>query len=452
LSDQSNNGVDPTPAGDRKTPVRFDLPEALLGVAKSVGTPVMVEDGIFDVPYTIKVSNLGTADLTKVQVVDNLSNTFNRGALILSKRIKATVDAGLKADTLYTGQGLLTKMLVDSVSTLPKGTSRTVAFTVRVNVKNADSLTFYNSAFATAQTAGGIMVADTSTAGANPDPKNNLDPRTSNDPTAVVLNSVPNKSYIGLALSVKDTVMRADGSYDVTFLAVVKNYGTVTMSNVTISDTLTKVFNELNGASFKIVGTPIASSGSGLKVNAAFNGNTDVRLVVAEGSTLGAGRSDTLTFVVNVKSNGLTTTFLNTAYASGIANTIKVTDISTSGLNPDVNGNRNPTDSMEGEATQLILRVTDAAVFIPEGFSPNGDNINDLFVIRGVQDQTVTLEVFNRWGHMVYKSDDYKNDWNGSSNTGVRVNNVGGVPDGTYFYRVKLENGRTYVRYMTINR
>jgi len=452
VSDRSNNGVDPTPAGDRKTAVRFDLPEALLGVAKSVGTPVMVEEGIFDVPYTIKVSNLGTADLTNVQVVDNLSNTFNRGALILSNRIKATAEAGLKADTLYTGQGLMTKMLVDSLSKLPKGTSRTLAFTVRVNVKNADSLTFYNSAVAMAKTTGGVMVADTSTAGTNPDPKNNLDPRTSNDPTPVVLNSVPNKSYIGIALSVKDTLMKDDGSYDVTFLAVVKNFGTVGMTNVTISDTLTKVFNEQNGASFKIVGTPIASTGSGLKVNAGFNGASDVRLVLPESSTLGAGRSDTLTFIVNVKSNGLTTTFLNTAYASGLANTIRVTDISTSGLNPDVNGNRNPTDAMEGEATQVVLRVTDSAVFIPEGFSPNGDNINDLFVIRGAQNQTVSLEVFNRWGQTVYKSDDYKNDWNGTANTGVRVNNVGGVPDGTYFYRVKLENGRTYVRYMTINR
>ena len=452
VSDRSNNGVDPAPAGNQQTAVRFDLPAALLGVAKSVGTPVLVEEGIFDVPYTIKVSNLGTADLTKVQVVDNLSNTFNRGALILSNRIKATAEAGLKADTLYTGQGLLTKMLVDSSSTLAKGTSRTVAFMVRVNVKNADSLTFYNSAVATAQAAGGVMVADTSTAGTNPDPKNNLDPRTSNDPTPVVLNSVPNKSYIGIALAVKDTVMKDDGSYDVTFVAVVKNYGTVGMTNVTISDTLTKVFNELNGASFKIIGTPIASKGSGLVVNSGFNGGSDVRLVLPENSNIGAGRSDTLTFVVNVKSNGLTTTFFNTAYASGLASAIKVTDISTSGLNPDVNGNRNPTDAMEGEATQVVLRVTDSAVFIPEGFSPNGDNINDLFVIRGAQNQTVNLEVFNRWGHVVYKSEDYKNDWNGSSNTGVRVNNVGGLPDGTYFYRVKLENGRTYVRYMTINR
>ncbi|WP_185155406.1 SdrD B-like domain-containing protein [Rudanella paleaurantiibacter] len=452
VTDLSNNGVNPAPAGELKTPVRFDLPDALLGVAKSVGTPVMVEEGVFDVPYTIKLSNLGTADLTKVQVVDNLANTFNRGALILSNRIRPTADAGLAVDSLYTGQGLMTKMLVDTLSTLPKGTSRSLNFVVRVNVKNADSLTFYNSAVATARTQAGEMVADTSTAGANPDPMNTLDPRTSNTPTPVILNSVPNRSFIGIALAVKDTLLKEDGSYDVVYEAVVRNFGTVTLTNVTITDTLSKVFNEQTGASFRVIGTPIVSATSGLKPNPAFNGDSDVRLVLPESSTLGAGRTDTLRFVVNVRSNGLTTTFLNTAYASALSNTMTVTDISTNGLNPDVNGNRNPTDSMEGEATPLSLRVTDSAIFIPEGFSPNGDNINDVFVIRGAQNQTVSLEVFNRWGHVVYKNDDYKNDWDGTSNTGIRTGGNTGLPDGTYFYRVKLENGRTYVRYMTINR
>ena len=91
------------------------------------------------------------------------------------------------------------------------------------------------------------------------------------------------------------------------------------------------------------------------------------------------------------------------------------------------------------------------AVFIPEGFSPNGDGINDRFVIRGSVG-TLQIEVFNRWGHVVYKSDDYKNDWDGTSNTGVRVGSSSGLPDGTYFYRVKLSDGRQFVRYMTINR
>ncbi|TAE30617.1 MAG: DUF11 domain-containing protein [Cytophagales bacterium] len=451
VTDRSNVGVDPAPAGNMQTPVRFDLPEALLGVAKSVGTPVMVEPGIYDVAYTIKLTNLGTADLKKVQIVDNLSNTFNRGALIVDNRVKVTADAGLKVDSLYSGQGLMTKILVDTLSTLPKGASRSVSFKVRVNVKNADSLTFYNSAVGMAYTPGGVMVADTSTAGANPDPNNNLDPRTANNPTPVVLNSVGN-SYIGLALAVKDTLMKADGSYDVSFIAVVKNFGTAPMTNVSVTDTLAKVFTDANGSSFRVVGTPIASRNSGLMANTGFDGSSDVRLILPQSSSLAGGRTDTLTFMVNVRSNGLTSTFLNSAYATALADGVTVRDISTNGLNPDPSGNRNPTDAAESEATPVVLGASDQAVFIPEGFSPNGDGINDVFTIRGAESQAVKLEVFNRWGHTVYKSDDYKNDWSGTSNTGVLKGNTAGLPDGTYFYRVQLESGRTYVRFMTINR
>ena len=54
---------------------------------------------------------------------------------------------------------------------------------------------------------------------------------------------------------------------------------------------------------------------------------------------------------------------------------------------------------------------------------------------------------------LVYKNNDYKNDWDGTTNNGLRVGSTSqGLPDGTYFYVVKLENGRQYVRYLTITR
>ncbi|OIN58123.1 hypothetical protein BLX24_16510 [Arsenicibacter rosenii] len=449
VQDVSNTGVDPNPTGEVPTAVRFDLPDALIGVAKSVGTPTQVDDGVFDVAYSIKLTNLGRNDLTKVQVVDDLTKTFNT-AVIMSSGISVSATSGLIVNPLYTGQGSQTKLLKDTTANvLPAGASRVLNFVVRVNVANANTQTFYNSAIATAF-SGSAMVADTSTAGTNPDPNNTLDPRTSNTPTPVVLNSVPLRPYIGVALSVKDTVRQADGSYNVTYMAIVKNYATVPMTNVSLTDSLSKVFNAQNGASFKVVGTAIATGKTGLKINTGYNGSTSADLLVPGSSTLLAGQSDTIRFVVNVKTDGTTGTFLNSARAKATAAGSEITDISTNGLVPDVNGNRNPTDSNESEATPLNLRISDVAVFIPEGFSPNGDGINDRFVIRGATG-TVQLEVFNRWGHVVYKSDNYQNDWDGTSNTGVNVGG-NGVPDGTYFYRVKLSDGRQFVRYMTINR
>ena len=108
----------------------------------------------------------------------------------------------------------------------------------------------------------------------------------------------------------------------------------------------------------------------------------------------------------------------------------------------------------KSDTLHVINQPEASTVFIPEGFSPNDDGINDLFVIRNVPaGLTVQLEVFNRWGHRVYASADYKNDWDGTANQGIRANDKGaGLPDGTYFYVTKLSDGREFVRFMTIAR
>lgn len=454
VRDLSNNGFDPKPEGSLATPVRFDLPAALIGVAKSVEKPVLVETGVYDVSYKIVLRNFGSVDLKKVQVVDNLNNTFGNGSLIVSNTVAVTTDTGLAPNINYSGQGLLTNLLVDSLSTLPAGATRSLSFKVRVNVKNADTLTFYNTAVAMAQTMdGSIAVKDTSTAGTNPDPNNTLDPRNNTSPTPVKLNSLSG-SYLGLALSVKDTVRQKDGSYNVTYRLIAKNYGNEILTNVLLTDSLANVFNPQNGARFSFLGPVRGSAGSLLKLNPTFNGSTDPRLTLGDStSKLSIGATDTLLVTINVVATGNTTIFLSTAYGSALSGTTVVSDLSTNGLNPDVNGNGNPTDSNESEATPLLLIPTVVSdIFIPEGFSPNGDGINDVFVIQGTQGLIVQLEVFNRWGNLVYKNDNYQNDWNGTSNTGLLQGDAQGLPNGTYFYVVKLSDGREYVRYMTINR
>jgi gliding motility-associated-like protein len=79
-------------------------------------------------------------------------------------------------------------------------------------------------------------------------------------------------------------------------------------------------------------------------------------------------------------------------------------------------------------------------IFIPEGFSPDGDGDNDVFVIHGAEKYKVSLVVFNRWGNIVYENKDYKNDWNGSAGKGIVLGEK--LPDGTYFYVIDLNNGQ----------
>jgi gliding motility-associated-like protein len=84
---------------------------------------------------------------------------------------------------------------------------------------------------------------------------------------------------------------------------------------------------------------------------------------------------------------------------------------------------------------------------VPNGFSPNGDNINDLFEIPGLGEfQNVQLNVFNRWGNLVYSSEDYKNNWDGKNNKG------GTLSDDTYYYTLKLNEEKTFSGYVIIKR
>ncbi|MDA8629837.1 gliding motility-associated C-terminal domain-containing protein, partial [Bacteroidia bacterium] len=80
---------------------------------------------------------------------------------------------------------------------------------------------------------------------------------------------------------------------------------------------------------------------------------------------------------------------------------------------------------------------------IPNGFSPNGDGVNDNFQIPGIEAyKNNKVIIYNRWGNVVYQASRYQNQWDGTSNTGIRVLDTDGkVPDGTYFYFVDLGDG-----------
>ncbi len=455
VTDASNRGVVVNAPVNNPTPVRFDLPSALIGLSKSAGTPIAMGDGKFKIPYTISVTNLGTNDLKKLQVEDNLGLTFGNKAVVVGKPL-VTADLGLTVDSSYTGQGLLTNLLVDSLSSLPKGATRAINLAVIVSLYNPDSVTTFNNiAIGVGYTEGGVMTADTSTTGDNADPDNDLDPRNNSESTPVSLNSTPGNGLLGLAMSIKDTLRKGDGSMNITYRIILKNYGAGMLTNVQVSDSLTKVYSSLTGASYQLVGTPTANDSSTLRINPDFNGDRDANLLIAEQSRLAAGRTDSLFFTVNVTTDGRITPYLNRAFGTALSGQNTVADISTNGLNPDLNGNNDPTELTEAEYTPIVI-PSDGGLFVPEGFSPNGDGINDKFVIRHPSGTKIVLEIYNRWMNLVYRNNDYQNDWEGSANVGIGTNNQS-IPVGTYFYNVILvdQNGgeiKKTSRFMTINR
>jgi gliding motility-associated-like protein len=68
-------------------------------------------------------------------------------------------------------------------------------------------------------------------------------------------------------------------------------------------------------------------------------------------------------------------------------------------------------------------------------FSPNGDGHNDTFVVKNINEYPINkMHIFNRWGEIVFTSEPYKNDWDGTMN--VENQWFGKVlPEGIYFYR-----------------
>ncbi|MGA0559654.1 gliding motility-associated C-terminal domain-containing protein [Larkinella sp. VNQ87] len=88
---------------------------------------------------------------------------------------------------------------------------------------------------------------------------------------------------------------------------------------------------------------------------------------------------------------------------------------------------------------------TAGELVIPEGFSPNGDGKNDQFVLRNLGGLRAEVTIFDRNGTVIYESKDYQNDWNG------RDGNKD-LPIGTYFYSIRLSDGRKFTRALTISR
>jgi gliding motility-associated-like protein len=88
------------------------------------------------------------------------------------------------------------------------------------------------------------------------------------------------------------------------------------------------------------------------------------------------------------------------------------------------------------------------SIFLPQGFSPNGDGKNDFLVFPGLEYfSPATLNVFNRYGTSVYQSGNYLNNWNGTDSDSNHP-----LPDGTYFYILTLPSGKTYNNFVVINR
>jgi gliding motility-associated-like protein len=88
------------------------------------------------------------------------------------------------------------------------------------------------------------------------------------------------------------------------------------------------------------------------------------------------------------------------------------------------NGNSSVTST--SNTTEVVPYMT---IYIPNSFTPNGDGLNDTFGVYGEAIKEFQMQVFNRWGQMIFESSNVDNRWDGT-HEGIQV------PQGSYVYRV----------------
>lgn len=108
------------------------------------------------------------------------------------------------------------------------------------------------------------------------------------------------------------------------------------------------------------------------------------------------------------------------------------------------------------QATPALCDTTDVFVsilergglFIPTGISPNNDGSNDTWIIRGLDlFGPHRIEILNRWGNVVWFTENYDQLWNGVNSNGEPL------PDGTYYYVIIFEQDDTIFRgFITVQR
>jgi gliding motility-associated-like protein len=422
-------------------------------------------DGVVSDPITVTVTiyNASLA-LTKVanngfskagDIINYTLNVTNTGSSPLSN--VTVTDAGADA-------GSITPAVIAS---LAPGASATVTARHTVTTANVNAGSFSNQASVSGTDPSGVTVTKLRS--------DNPGTATVDDPTIVTATPAG-------AISLAKTGVFT--SYYVAYTFVITNTGSAVLNNVTLTDTKLGLTNSL-----------ITIPAGGLQPGASVNFTANYTLTQADkdaGSVTNSATVSGRDAAGNVVSSnaGVVTSFPKSPSAvadaafTGVDVPVTVEILknddpmnttfnlqSVEIVNQPANGKitiggdgtvtytPNPgyagTDSFTYRVKDLNGYYTNAATVnitvsatsllkIPNVFTPNGDGINDVFEIRGL-DKFVQNElvIVNRWGNEVYHKTNYQNNWTGE-----------GLNEGTYYYvlKVKTTEWQVIKGYITLMR
>lgn len=405
---------------------KTDLPKIAL---TQKATLINIDNnGNYLINYKIKVYNIGETNLININIIDSLSNTFNPP---ISYSITTMPYASGQLIVNSNFDGITNTNLLSSNSMLQKNSTDSISFDILVH-PNGVFGTFFNYCYGFAMGLNGNTTTDLSDDGNIYDENNNGNPNeeNENDPTPFDLISIPK---FGIVQKLTATTQITENSYLIDLIFKVKNIGNDSIYHLDIQNDLTHCF--LN-SDFTV--TKIYSYNQNIIVNPFFNGKQNTQILQNSDNQLSINDSLEISITILVNIDFGVRTYYNSATLNGTTreNTL-LTDISDDEYVIDLNSNGITNE--ESENTPTPITIGEHEIWVPEGFSPNGDGENDYLIIKGNEYFTISIKIINRWGNSIYESADYQDDWNGKPNTGLLIDNSE-VPEGTYFYIIDLNN------------
>ncbi|UII26253.1 gliding motility-associated C-terminal domain-containing protein [Fulvivirga maritima] len=436
FTDISVNGLDPDPNGnglpndpdeDNHTPIFLSL-VPVIGVANHVETPELQSDGSYIVDFTVTVENFGNEALSDVRLTSDLRTAFSANAEV-EITTAPSVPSNLVVNSAF--DGVTETQLIDD-GQLEVGEVETVTFSIKVSEGGGIGV-YYSQVQATGVGAQSLsFTSDLSQEGLDADPNGDGRPD-ENDPTTI---RVEPNNILGIGTSASDYNWLNPCNIEFQGEVRIKNFGIDTIEDIVLEYDLSSIFP--SPITFEVVSI---EASQGVNINPEFDGETNTFLT--REFDLESGGEVTIEYIIALSpegSFGEYTTQIN-ASAMYLGETLTTASFDYAG------------DDFEGvpaERAPTTIMIEAPEQFIPEGFSPNGDGIQDTFDLTLGCGLTAELDVFNRWGDTVYHSGSYNNDWKGETSKGSLIGDT--LPNGVYYYTLKISNGQVIKSFVVINR
>ena len=224
-------------------------------------------------------------------------------------------------------------------------------------------------------------------------------------------NSRPNLNYLWSTSAITDSILiNASGTYSVTISDkfISTNSGCSDSKNVFVGDPNTFITSQLLQTDLSV----LENLGAG---NQSICDYQKMRIIGQKPST------GTYNWTVDGNAVSTNSEFIFENYAIG--NHIVMLDYS------------------NGCVDEIELNLHSCILTIPNIITPNGDGVNDYFVIKNLTESfpNSTLQIFNRWGIMVYENTNYQNNWDGENSS-----------DGVYFWVLFVADNKDSVMKGTV--